>query len=86
MTDTRLPEPPAPLSTAAEVSDVWTRFRSGAMVHCPADDGGLALAVDGAAGAYRFVCTSCGLATPWFESGPVGLNVRWHLSGGRVDE
>ncbi len=87
MTDTKLPEPPAPFSTAAEVSGAWASFRGGATVRCPVDDGPVALSVDGAAGSYRFVCTSCGISTPWFESGPLGLNVRWHLSGaGKGDE
>ncbi|HEY3817376.1 MAG TPA: hypothetical protein VGL81_09410 [Polyangiaceae bacterium] len=91
MADTKPPDAASlPLSTTAELNDVWARFRGGAMVHCPVDAGPLALAVDGAAGAYRFVCTDCGLASPWFESGPLGTNVRWHLQpgaqGGGVDE
>jgi hypothetical protein len=83
MADTKPPDAASvPLSTVEELSDVWARFRGGAMVLCPADSGPLALAVDGAAGAYRFVCTSCGLASPWFEAGPLGMNVRWHLQSG----
>jgi len=83
MADTKPPAAPSvPLSTAAELGDVWTRFRGGAMVYCPVDNGPLALAVDGAAGAYRFVCTDCGLASPWFEAGPLGMNVRWHMQPG----
>jgi hypothetical protein len=91
MADTKPPDvPPVRLGTVDEVGEVWARFRGGAMVHCPVDGGPLALAVDGAAGTYRFVCTSCGLASPWFEAGPLGMNVRWHLQpgapGGVADE
>jgi hypothetical protein len=68
--------PHAPLGTTDEIRPFWERFRAGGVVHCPRDHGPLALAVDGAAGAYRFVCTPCGLASPWFESGPTGLHVR----------
>ena len=37
---------------------------------------GIALAVDGAAKAYRLVCTQCGLASPWFGTTPSGLVFR----------
>ena len=66
----------APLGTAGELPDVWTRFRAGEMVPCPVDAGALALAVDGAAGAYRFVCVQCGLASLWFEASPNGMHLR----------
>jgi hypothetical protein len=36
----------------------------------------MALAVDGAAKAYRLVCTRCGLASPWFGTTPNGLVFR----------
>jgi hypothetical protein len=36
----------------------------------------MALAVDGAAKAYRLVCTQCGLASPWFGTTPAGLVFR----------
>ncbi len=36
----------------------------------------MALAVDGAAKAYRIVCTQCGLASPWFGTTPSGLVFR----------
>jgi hypothetical protein len=66
----------APLGNLDELNDLWTRFRTGAMVLCPADQGPLALAVDASVGIYRFVCTQCGVASPWFESGPDGAHIR----------
>ncbi len=72
--------PRAPLGTADDIRPVWDRFRAGAMVMCPADAAPLALAVDGTIGNYRFVCTRCGLASPWFESGVGGLRVRSHAT------
>jgi len=36
----------------------------------------MALAVDGAAKAYRIVCTQCGLASHWFGTTPSGLVFR----------
>lgn len=67
---------PAPLGTADELKDVWDRFRGGDVVACPSDGAPMALSVDAAAGVYRLVCTRCGLASPWFESGPSGLRIR----------
>ena len=64
------------LGTVAELAPVWDRFRDGDVVLCPKDQGPMALAVDAAAGAYRFVCTCCGNASPWFESGPGGMRIR----------
>ena len=58
------------------MSRVWERFRGGGAAACPRGDASMALAVDAAAGAYRFVCTTCGLASPWFESGPDGMKIR----------
>ena len=66
----------APLGSLEEVQLLWDLFRTGGMVSCPVDQAGLALSVDAAAGAYRFVCTLCGSASPWFESGPTGIHVR----------
>jgi len=63
---------PAPLSSMKELVDAWTRFRAGEVVPCPNDGESLALSVDASAGAYRFVCTTCGTASSWFESGPTG--------------
>jgi hypothetical protein len=70
------PDAPPPLGTAEDVTPYWERFRKGGVVPCPADGGPLALSVDGGAGIYRLVCTSCGLASPWFEAGPSGLRIR----------
>jgi hypothetical protein len=64
------------LTSLDELASVWEQFRAGAMVACAKDGGPLALAVDAGAGAYRFVCTSCGNSSPWFECGPAGLRVR----------
>jgi hypothetical protein len=54
----------------------WARFRAGEPVPCPIDRAPLALTVDASAGTYRFVCTQCGVSSPWFESGPGGIRVR----------
>jgi len=70
------PEGTPALATAEEVKAAWDRFRSGATVLCASDWGPLALSVDASSGVYRLVCTSCGLASPWFESGPGGLRLR----------
>lgn len=73
-------EPPpydgSPVSTRGDLSMTWDRFREGSPVHCGKDEAPLALEVDAAAGIYRFVCTRCGNASPWFESGQAGLRVR----------
>jgi hypothetical protein len=67
----------APLSSVNELVDAWKRFRAGEVVACPTDGASLALSVDASVGAYRFVCTTCGTASSWFESGPTGtLEVR----------
>jgi len=68
-------QPPARV-TAGELRAGWDHFRSGETVPCPLDGAPLALAVDGAYGIYRFVCTQCGASSAWFESGPNGLQVR----------
>jgi hypothetical protein len=64
------------LRTVEELGPVWDSFREGAPVSCPRDSGAMALAVDAAASAYRFVCTDCGNSSPWFESGPGGMRIR----------
>jgi hypothetical protein len=64
------------LSSAEEVGGAWDQFRAGGVVDCPSDGAPLALAVDASAGAYRFVCTRCGTASCWFESGPQGIRLR----------
>jgi hypothetical protein len=68
--------PPPPLGTAEEVREAWSHFRGGQTVACPRDGKPLALAVDASAGVYRFVCTQCGVASVWFESGVDGIRVR----------
>jgi hypothetical protein len=73
---------PVPLGTKEELKDVWERFRKGASVPCPSDGVAMALAVDAAAGAYRFVCSQCGVASAWFEAGPHGIVVRGHSAPG----
>ncbi|MGH7294669.1 MAG: hypothetical protein ACRELB_07045 [Polyangiaceae bacterium] len=83
---------PAPLSSADDVKASWDRFRGGAAVVCPGDGGPMALSVDAGLGIYRLVCTSCGLASPWFESGPGGVRLRGQSQpsvparGGTVEE
>ena len=78
MADAREPAKPskASLGSLEEVQLVWDLFRAGGIVTCPLDQAGLALSVDAAAGAYRFVCTRCGAASPWFESRPTGIHAR----------
>ncbi|HXN30351.1 MAG TPA: hypothetical protein VN894_00760 [Polyangiaceae bacterium] len=68
--------PQAPLCATDELVAAWDHFRAGDVVPCPLDRAHLALAVDAAAGVYRFVCTQCGAASPWFESGPTGIRLR----------
>lgn len=65
----------ASLYTLDGVRTVWAEFRRGGSVRCPAEGVSMALAVDGFAAAYRFVCPTCGLASAWFESGVNGLRV-----------
>ncbi|MCA9587310.1 MAG: hypothetical protein KC657_18410 [Myxococcales bacterium] len=59
-----------------DISQLWAKYRGGEMVRCPRGDGGISLSVDGAAKAYRMVCTQCGLASPWFGTTPTGLVFR----------
>ncbi len=78
MTDTARPPsgPHPPLTTVDELRAVWDGFRAGGTAPCPTDGAPLALSVDGSGGVYRFVCTRCGTASTWFESGPSGLALR----------
>jgi hypothetical protein len=77
MTDAEKPSGAAhALSGADEVRTAWDEFRAGEVVDCPNDGAPLALAVDASAGAYRFVCTRCGVSSSWFESGPRGILLR----------
>jgi hypothetical protein len=66
----------APLASLEELREVWDRFRTGSTVACPSDAAPMALSVDGSAGVYRFVCTRCGTASAWFESGTAGMVLR----------
>ncbi|HZU81534.1 MAG TPA: hypothetical protein VE987_01400 [Polyangiaceae bacterium] len=77
------PAPAAPLGSD-QLRTVWNGFRSGDVVPCPLDRAPLALTVDASAGMYRFVCTQCGAASVWFESGPGGIRVRGHPHGHRL--
>jgi hypothetical protein len=77
MVDAALPSGSnVPLGSPEELREVWDRFRSGSTIACPTDGSPMALSVDGSSAAYRFVCTACGTASAWFESGPGGLAVR----------
>lgn len=81
MADAQPPDgPDGALNSADELALLWDRFRTGGAVACPGDGVPLALAVDASAGVYRFVCPRCGVASPWFESGPGGLVIRGHSS------
>jgi len=66
----------SPHLSHAEITQLWGKFRAGEVIRCPRDSAGMALAVDGAAKAYRIVCTQCGLASPWFGTTPSGLVFR----------
>jgi hypothetical protein len=60
--------PPAPLATIAGLKPRWEAFRAGGVALCPRDAAPMALNVDGQTNVYRFVCVSCGNASPWFEA------------------
>jgi hypothetical protein len=62
--------------TDEAVAALWEQFKSGGVARCPRDEAPLALSVDGAAKAYRLVCTRCGNSSLWFESASSGINVR----------
>ena len=66
---------PSFLHTLEGVHGIWSHFRAGGSVPCPADGASMALAVDAFAAAYRFVCPTCGTASSWFESGVNGVRV-----------
>lgn len=68
--------PESPHLSHAEITQLWAKFRAGEVIYCPRDASGMALAVDGAAKAYRIVCTACGLASPWFGTTANGLVFR----------
>jgi hypothetical protein len=68
--------PESPHLSHPEITTLWAKFRAGEVIRCPRDSAGIALAVDGAAKAYRLVCTQCGLASPWFGTTPSGLVFR----------
>ena len=77
-----MPEGAPPLSSLEGLREVWERFRAGGTVGCPTEGSPMALSVDGSVGIYRFVCTRCGLASPWFDSGTGGVRVRAHSHEG----
>jgi hypothetical protein len=54
---------------------LWDKYRGGKLAQCPHDASPLALSVDSSS-AYRFVCTRCGTASPWFEAGVNGIHLR----------
>ena len=58
------------------VEALWSAYRRGDMVGCPLDAQNLALSIDGTTKSYRFVCTQCGIASPWFMSSPDGIVLR----------
>lgn len=58
-----------------ETQELWDCFHEGGVPLCPRDKRALALSVDGA-NAYRLVCTTCGVASTWFEVTPGGLRNR----------
>ena len=83
--------PESPCLSQTEINQLWAKFRAGDVIVCPRDSAGMALAVDGAAKAYRLVCTKCGLASPWFGTTPTGLVFRnapatLNPSGGNVTD
>ncbi len=57
-----------PLGSVESLEPVWNVFRQGGVVACPSDAAPMALAVDGARSVYRFVCSRCGVSSPWFEA------------------
>jgi len=66
-----IPQPDADLAAA------WATFRAGGVAVCRRDGAPMALSVDGAIAAYRFVCVTCGFASPWFEATPQsGMKIR----------
>jgi mono/diheme cytochrome c family protein len=77
---------PQRLAAANVLQAAWDRFRSGNAVACPVDEAPLALAVDASAGMYRFVCTGCGTASEWFESGLTGMRIRGYSTDDSPDE
>ena len=84
-------DPAKPLDDAEVLEGIWERFRAGGSVPCPNDAAPFALSVDASVGVYRFVCTRCGLASPWFEAGPSGMRLRGQtppasVRGGASDE
>ena len=62
--------------TDEHVAELWSAFKAGKLVVCPRDEDAMAVAVDGAMGAYRLICVGCGHATPWFEAKASGVRIR----------
>lgn len=71
--------PPRSLSSVEGLQPVWDQFRGGGTAPCPNDAAPMALAVDGATETYRFVCVTCGHASPWFEARLAHLTIKGHL-------
>ncbi len=72
--------------TEEEVTDIWTRFKSGAAVNCAACGDLMAVNVDSGTSSYRLVCVGCGYSSPWFSANLQGLKIRGRSSrppGGR---
>ncbi|MCL2779280.1 MAG: hypothetical protein FWD73_14890 [Polyangiaceae bacterium] len=76
MTNTGDDTQQSPSLSCAETSQLWAKFRAGDTILCAKDAHGIALAVDSASKVYRFICTKCGLASPWFGTTPAGLVFR----------
>jgi hypothetical protein len=73
----------APFGSPEQLRTVWEHFRAGNAVVCPGDGAPLALAVDGTAVVYRFVCTRCGAASEWFESDAAGIRIGGNTNPGQ---
>ena len=74
------------LRSEEELAVAWDIWSVGDVVHCVADDAPVALNVDATVATYRFVCTHCGTASPWFEVSNGELILRpssMHLTGPR---
>lgn len=71
-----VPLPHAEYTSPGDLANVWNVFRAGGLVRCGKDSAHLALTVNAAVGAYRFVCTHCGASSPWFAASGDGLRSR----------
>lgn len=85
---------PSPIATVEAIQPLWELFRKGGVAPCPVGGGPsgaatspgsapehrMALGVDGLGGSYRFVCVTCGTASPWFEAKFEHLSIKGTLS------